>query len=311
MDSTRPLFSLRLCLLAMGAISLNAMALEGGAPITPFGIFDFSAGILPPPSDIPAVGFRAASFSAKRLNDNAGNRTPVSTDLTVNTYGVSFIKMTNSTVLGGNYGLALVVPYFDMNVKLGIPTPAGQMNVSGSNTALADLQFYPLILGWKPADNFFVNTSLALQVPAGSYDKNRPVNAGANHWTISPTLAFTYITSFGTEISSSMQINFNTKNNATDYRSGMEYQHDFAIGQHFGPWTVGLGGYFSQQFTDDTQAGRTVEGNRARVLAAGPAISFFKPGSGLPWVTLHAYKELASKNRVQGQQIALKLCWVF
>ena len=311
MQSSRFHRSLRLFLLTMAAMSLDAMAIEGGQPITPFGIFEFGTGMLPPPSDLPAVGFRAAHFSANRLNDNAGNRAPVSADLTINSYAVSLVKMTNATLLGGRYGFGVVVPYFDMNANfLGIPTPVGPMNVTGSPKALADVQVIPLILGWQPSDNFFVNTSLALQVPVGSYDKNRQVNPGVNHWTISPTLGFTYITPFGGEVSSNIQINFHTRNNATDYRSGMEYQQDFGIGQHIGSWTVGLGGYFSKQFTDDIQAGQAI-GNRASVVAAGPAIQFFKPGSGLPLVTLHAYKELASKNRVQGHQIALKLGWTF
>ena len=311
MQSSRSHLSLRLFLLAMAAVSLDATAIEGGQPITVFGVTEFGAGMVPPQSELPSVGFRAASFSAKRLNDNAGNRIPISADLTINSAAVSLIKMTNITLLGGQYGWGVVVPYFDMNANfVGVPTPVGPMNVIGSPKALADVTVLPVILGWQPTENFFFNASLALQVPVGSYDKNRQVNTGVNHWTISPTLAFTYITPFGGEVSSSIQLNLHTRNNATDYRSGVEYQQEFGIGQHIGPWTVGLGGYFSQQFTDDIRAGQAI-GNRASVVAAGPAIQFFKPGSGLPFVTLHAYKELASKNRAQGHQIAMKLGWTF
>ncbi|MHA6904799.1 transporter [Ralstonia syzygii subsp. celebesensis] len=64
----------------------------------------------------------------------------------------------------------------------------------------------------------------------------------------------------GGELSSNIQLNVNGRNHDTDYRSGIEYQHEFAIGQHIGPWTVGIGGYYSQQLTDDTQAGKPIEG---------------------------------------------------
>ena len=37
--------------LALLAAALPAVAVENGAPITPFGVFDFGAGMLPPPSE--------------------------------------------------------------------------------------------------------------------------------------------------------------------------------------------------------------------------------------------------------------------
>ncbi|MCO6717068.1 transporter, partial [Streptomyces sp. CHB19.2] len=75
----------------------------------------------------------------------------------------------------------------------------------------------------------------------------------------------------GFEVSSSFQADFNSRNPATDYRSGTEYRHEFAVGQHLGPWTLGLGGYYYRQLTDDDAPGLT-RGNRARVLALGPAL---------------------------------------
>ncbi|PAM44239.1 hypothetical protein CEJ63_23915, partial [Acinetobacter baumannii] len=90
------------------------------------------------------------------------------------------------------------------------------------------------------------------------------------------------------EVSSSFEVDVNTRNPATDYKSGVEYRHEFAVGQHVGPWILGLGGYYYRQFTDDDAPGLQ-SGNRARVLAVGPAVSYFKPG--LPAVWLHAYKE--------------------
>ncbi|WP_373338455.1 transporter [Ralstonia solanacearum] len=278
----RPRLAAQLSCLATAMLSFHAAALEGNAPTTPFGVFDFGAGMMPPPTALPAVGLRITSYTAKRMQDNRGNSTPLDVDLSVQSYGLAVVKTTSLSLLGGQYGWSFVAPVLSMKLDLGIPTPVGRLNQSGRNTALGDIQVSPITVSWTPAQNLFVNASLMLQLPTGSYDKNRLVNAGMNHWVVSPTVAFTYITSFGGEISSNIQLNVNGRNRDTDYRSGIEYQHEFAIGQHIGPWTVGIGGYYSQQITDDTQAGKTIEGNRARVFALGPAVYFLKPGSAWP-----------------------------
>jgi hypothetical protein len=147
-------------------------------------------------------------------------------------------------------------------------------------------------------------------LPTGSYDKNRLVNAGTNHSPVSPVLAFTYIATSGLEASSNMQLNFSDRNKHTDYKSGIEYPHEFALGQHIGPWTLGVGGYYYQQLSDD-QAPGLANGNRARVTALGPAASFFAPGSGWPPVWVHAYKEFSARNRSQGMHAALRAGWTF
>ena len=74
---------------------------------------------------------------------------------------------------------------------------------------------------------------------------------------------------------------------------------------------MGLGGYHYQQLTDDKGPGVPPGGNRARVTALGPAISYFELGSGLPLVWLHAYREFNAQNRSQGRHFALRAAWTF
>lgn len=298
-------------LLAMIITSSDVFALEGDFPTTSFGVSDFAAGIVPPPSNLPSVEFRFASYTAKKIIDNNGNKSPLNIDASVNTYAFAAVQTTNISLLGAKYGWAVAMSYFRMNLDLGIPTSNGLISQSGENNALGDIQIYPFILSWTPTQNLFVYTSLMVQAPTGAYKPDRIVNAGVNHWVISPIIAFTYITSFGTEISSTIQLNTNTRNPDTDYRSGIEYQHEFAIGQHLGPWTIGVGGYYNQQITDDVQSGHAIPGSRARVFAAGPAVFFYKPRSAWPIVSLHAYKEFGARNRTEGKQIALRAYWIF
>ncbi|SCX32650.1 transporter [Agrobacterium rosae] len=81
-------------------------------------------------------------------------------------------------------------------------------------------------------------------------------------------------------------------------------RQEFALGQHFGPLSVGLGGYAYQQISDDKGTG-VIDGNRARLFALGPAVTFAAPGK--PFVSLHAYKEFGAENHSEGYNVALRM----
>lgn len=301
-------------LVSAAALTLAGAAhsVESGAPITPFGVFDFGAGMLPPPSDVATVGVRAAFYSASELRDTNGKVSPVGIKLKVNSAALAIVKTTDIPLLGGTYGFSAVVPYLDMSNRLTIPTPIGPLPLKGTNAAVGDVTIAPVMVKWTPSPGLFVNGRLELQLPTGSYKAERLINTGSNHWTASPAVAFTWIGPSGLELSSNIQLNFHGKNKDTQYQSGVEYQHEFAIGQHVGPWTLGAGGYLYQQLSDDKVNGaKFQDGNRSRVMALGPAISFFELGSDWPLIWAHAYKEFGARNRSQGTQVAVRAAWTF
>jgi hypothetical protein len=122
--------------------------------------------------------------------------------------------------------------------------------------------------------------------------------------SFSPAFNVTYVSATGFEVSSSFQIDVTTENKATKYQNGIEYRHEFAIGQKVSDWTLGVGGSMYRQLTDDKQEGQNfVNGNKSSVLALGPNINFFRPG--LPIVSVHAYKEFKAKNRAEGYTAAV------
>lgn len=299
-----------LCATTLLAAQLTAHAVENGAPITPFGVFDFGAGMLPPPSEFGTIGVRATSYGARELRDASGNVSPVGARLNVESVGLAFVKMTDITFGSARFGWGAVAPLLNMKLDLSVPTPVGPRPQSGANSALGDVQLIPAVLQWTPAPGVYTNAQLTVQAPTGSYDKNRLINAGTNHWTVIPSIALTYIHPSGFEVSTNVQLNFNSRNRATGYRSGTEYQQEFALGQHIGPWTVGIGGYIYRQISDDRAPGLT-NGNRARTNALGPVLHFFEPGSGWPLIWVHGYKEFGTRNRSQGTQFAVRAAWTF
>lgn len=297
-------------LITLGLMGLctSAHGTENGSPTTAVGVYDFGAGMSPPATPFGTLGLRTAFYSANVQKDREGRSVDNHFSLDVLSIGVAYMRMTDNTFLGANYGFGVIVPFFKMDASIKVPTPAGPLSLEADPFRLADVQFLPLILQWNVSPNLFINTQFQIQAPTGDYDKNRLVSPGLNHWTFSPILNATYISDSGFEVSSSFEADINTRNNATDYKNGIEYRHEFAVGQHVGPWTVGLGGYYYRQFTDDNAPGLET-GNRARVLAVGPAVSYFKPG--LPPVWLHAYKEFDAQNRAQGYTVALRISQSF
>ncbi|MDR6236573.1 SphA family protein [Pseudomonas oryzihabitans] len=297
----------RVAILSLAALAITAHATEKGMPTTAAGVQDFGAGFMPPSTPFGTLGMRISDYQARVIKDSHGRDDGNDFDINVLAIGLAYLRMTDRQLLGARYGFGAVSVFFRMDADLGIN--AGGQRVFSDSAQLfrpADLQLIPLILDWRPAPGVGINTQLSIQAPTGDYDKDRLVSPGTHHWTLSPILNASYISPRGLELSSSFQVDINARNPATDYRSGVEYRHEFAVGQHVGDWTVGLGGYYYRQLSDDDAPGLT-RGNRARVVALGPAVSFFQPRSGLPAIWLHAYKEFDARNRAEGYTVALKL----
>ncbi|NVK74932.1 hypothetical protein C0J08_00710 [Marinomonas sp. CT5] len=284
-------------------LSGSVLATENGAPSTAPGIYGFGAGYMPPATDVGTFAIRASIYKANKNLDGSGNDKLTDFSQTVKALSLTYIKMTDTQFQGATYGYGIVAPF--LNLDIDGTVPSANIKVAGSDSGIADIQIIPYILQWHPSANLATNTQLQIQIPTGHYDKDETITTGLNHWTFSPAFNFTYTTDSEFEVSSSFQLDINTENKDTDYTSGMEYRHEFAIGQHFGDWTVGLGGFYYKQLTDDKgkASSNIVNGNKAETVALGPELSFFRPG--LPIVSFHAYKEFKAKNRTQGYTAAL------
>jgi hypothetical protein len=285
------------------AVSATAFATENGAPSTAPGIYGFSAGYMPPVTDMGAFSLRSSIYHADKSLDGKGEDKLNDFSQTVKSLSLTYIKMTEHTFQGANYGYGIVIPFLDLDIDGRVPV--ADIAVVGSDSGIGDIQIIPYILQWHPSDNLATNTQLQIQIPTGHYHKDDTITTGLNHWTISPAFNLTYLTEGGFEVSSSFQLDINTENKDTHYTSGTEYRHEFALGQHVDDWTIGLGGFFYKQLTDDKApaSSNIVNGNRGSVVAIGPEVSFFRPG--LPFVSFHAYKEFKAKNRTQGYTAAI------
>ena len=297
MKQSRPISAFRssAVLAAAGLTCAAAMATEGGGTLYPNGADNFSAGALPPPGTYGMLF--ATHYHADRVNDKDGN------DLNVPGFGVTanvlaprFIWVTGAKVLGGDLVLHAIVPVVNLKVAV-----AGN---SQSKTGIGDITAGPG-LGYHHSPNLHSLVGLDFYLPTGGYDKNDLANIGRNYWAIEPLYILSYIDPAGFNGDIKAGYIFNRRNKDTDYRSGQEFHFDYALGWGVGHgFTAGVGGYYYQQMTSDVQAGTTLANSKGKTFAIGPSVRY---DSGKGWfVTLKWQKEMAVKNRAEGNALWLK-----
>ncbi|MEI8242117.1 MAG: transporter [bacterium] len=284
--------------MVLGA-AMQAAATENYGGAYPNGAEGIMAGALPPPGQY-IINY-AMYYGAEALNGGNGHTIP-GADFTLRAYAdtVRFVNVTEITVLGGSWAQHIFVPMVGLNAS--VNTPGGR--IKDANFGLGDIIVDPFIVGWHQPPFHWV-VGLDVYIPVGKYHDTSFANIGRNYWTFEPVAGVTYLNEGGQEVSAKLMYDFNTRNPDTDYTSGQEFHTDFFVGQHLGNWTVGAGGYWYCQTTDDRQNGAVAmgNGNRGRQVALGPQASY---QCGPLNVSLAWDREFATENRPQGDKVWLK-----
>jgi len=250
----------------------GALAKEGGDQY-PNGAENWFAGATPPPGFYYINYF---GYYTGELKDGSGhnailNGATPSVDATFD--ALRFVEMTPFKILGGEYGVHVIVPVVYQSMNL---------NGRNSNSSVGDITIDPFILGWH-RPTWHAVTGFDINLPTGSYDKNDPrVSIGAHYYSFEPVFAFSYMPKTGWETSTKLMYNVKTTNPATNYHSGQEFHMDYLAGKHIKGWMVGGTGYFLKQVTDDSVNGQLVAaapelwdaGRRGQVLAFGPSVGY-------------------------------------
>lgn len=277
-----------------------AQATEGGGSHYPNGAEDFMAGALPPPGTY-FINY-LSWYSANSFRGEGGDKLLPDFELNVVADTLRLVHVTDYTFLGANWALHAFLPFVNVDVS---PVPG----LSDARFGLGDIIIDPFILGWH-GKNWHVTTGVDIYVPTGSYDQDNLANIGRNYWTFEPIVAFTYLSDAGLELSAKFMYDFNTKNEDTDYLSGQEFHLDYTLGYHTGPWSLGVGGYYYQQTTDDELGGEGVgeDGFRGRAFAIGPQAKYDYQNMAF---TLKYQFETEVENRPQGNSLWFKFLYAF
>jgi len=144
---------------------------------------------------------------------------------------------------------------------------------------------------------------------------------GRNYFSFDEVAGFTWLDQEGGhEVSLMAGYMINTRNQATDYRTGDEFHLDYTLAQYFSPeFGLGVVGYYYEQVTDDDSpylddintinASRglpTSGGFRSKGAGVGPAV-FFSKKIGSTEVSLIAkwINEYYARNRFEGDWVWL------
>jgi hypothetical protein len=189
----------------------------------------------------------------------------------------------DATLWGAGTESALVLPFPSIHLERQVAPTAPDSG--GSRTGLTDPLIVPLRLAWKDEQ---WNHSAALEIiaPLGAYDQYARVNTGRNYWQFAPAYAFTWRPLPELALALKLRYGFNTRNDATNYRSGDEFTAEYSAGYKVAPnLALGLQGYAFRQTTDDELNGRPTSdlngrllgtgiGNRGGANSAGPFLSW-------------------------------------
>ncbi len=282
-------------LFAVISLAGVAQATEGGGGAYPNGAEDFMAGAVPPPGNYFINYFNY--YSADKFKGNNG---PPNLNLKVSADVLRFIKVTDTKILGGFWGMHMFIPLVQQDVKV-VPV------VDESRRSLGDIIIDPFILSWHGA-NWHAATGVDIFLPTGNYMKSHNVNIGRNYWTVEPIAALTLLPGAGFDISAKLMYDINTKNKDSNYLSGQELHADFAVGKKVDAFTAGLAGYLYKQITDDEANGVKVNGNKGQVVAFGPALKYDYKNMSL---TLKYMFETEVKNRPSGDNFWFKFLYAF
>jgi len=241
-----------------------------------------------------------------------------SMDATTNTVALAGGYTFEQTILGGaHYTVAAALPYTWVDISGKVVTPGGTRRVENRVSGLGDLTMLPVMLAWKLGD-WQLDAILPIYAPTGSYEKGRLGNTGLNYWTFDPVVGALYSDkASGFNAALHAGYSMNTKNTATNYRSGSLLHLEGVIQQFLpvGPGILNLGveGFFFEQITGDSGTGATLGDFKARTYGLGPVLGYVLPFENkqslvfeLKWLT-----ELETKKRLEGDYLWFKMVYKF
>ena len=217
------------------------------------------------------------------------------------------IWMTDFKILGADYGMDLLVPFYYADVKA-----AG---LHDHTTAMGDLQFEPLLLSWH-LKQFDLSAGYAFWAPSGDANADgkhfsRLLSKGfwSNMFTAGGTWYPTEDKTWAASVLNRYEIH--TENKDFKVTPGDSYTVEWGLSKTLHKnIDVGVAGYYQQQVTDDSGAGVATLGYdkslHDRVVGVGPEISMLCTKLGL-FVSVRYAHEFAVKDGPEGDKVTLTL----
>lgn len=268
----------------------------------PIGVEGLKGGSLPP----PGVYLRDYNlfYYAERLNDQ--NSAGVG-DFKAFAYAQAprLIWITDLKILGGNYGMDVLVPFVYTEIKAPF---AG--NYHDQTFGLGDVFVEPITLSWH-WQQFDLGIGYGFWAPTGDSGPQQPfdTHAGKGYWGNMFTLGGTwYLDQQKTWALSALgRYEVNMESRDEDIAPGDELSIEAGFGKSLSKTLeIGVVGYYQHQMTQDQtkHAGVTIDPYRDRVFSVGPEIGLTFPKC-TTFVTLRYFREFGAQDRPEGNTVTL------
>lgn len=255
-------------------------------------------------------------YTADRFHDKDGDKLPFpdpEADVFVSLS--QFIYQSNQPViLGGKWGLDIIVPIVSLDTDYGLPGPFPADN----GTGLGDILVGPYIQ-WDPVMGekgplFMHRIELQMLLPTGKYDDDKELNPGSNFFSFNPYWSGTVF--IGPKLTASLRFHYlwNGENDdpnrgfagADDTRAGQAIHANGALAFEVVPkrLRIGLNGYYLKQITDTEVDGKKVSGRMEKVLAFGPGAVYHH--SQNQHVFVNVFFETEAENRTEGTRVTVR-----
>ena len=219
-------------------------------------------------------------------------------------------------VLGGRYTIGAAIPFGYADMDGALTGPAGErIEFSDDSFDLSDIAIIPIQMNWSTGRWSFKLWE-SIVVPTGGYDASGSdlANLGRNYWSFDTVGAVTWFNpDSGTEVSIAPGVMFNTKNSATDYKTGTEFHVDFVANQFLSEaFALGVRGYYYRQLTGDSGAGATLGDFKSDSFAIGPGFVWIPKFGGGRFTVLGKWmSDLSANNRFKSDYFTLTGAWTF
>ena len=192
------------------------------------------------------------------------------------------VKITDSKILGADYGFETIIPVLRTSVKVG--------PLDASDSGVGDVYLGPLVLGWHGAQWDAV-AAAGLWLDTASSTLGDPTSPGKGYQSTMLTGGLTYYFDQQKSISGSalFRYEYNGKKD-NGVRPGDQLSLEWGLGKNYGAYSLGVVGYSQWQLSDDKGAAATP--GKAERHALGAELVYPVPGAGL-FLKGAAYQEFS------------------
>jgi hypothetical protein len=288
------------CLVAAGVLFTLASQVQAGSYSGhyPAGVEGIKGGSLPPP------GLYLRDYNLFYTADKFPDIGPPGFDGFVYVQAPRLVWITDFQILGGNYGMDALFPFYDayVNTDLGGIFP-------NRTFGLGDIFVEPITLSWHGAQ-YDLGLGYGFWTPNGEYndDHAHPSRLlGQGFWSHMFTLGGTWYPDAAKTWSASLlsRYEIHSDHPDADYTVGDTFTLEWGLSKALSKTVeVGVAGYYQAQVTGDD--GPASRGIMDHVVGVGPEVVAFCPKLGM-FASLRYIHELESHERPQGDTFTLTL----